>query len=215
MRIAVISDIHANLEALDAVMEDIRGQDLEDIWCLGDIVGYGADPNPVTERITAEVEIPDTDAKGVILAQGGRFGGWSLYLKDGKPAFTYNFLGLQQFTIAAAQPSTAGKATIRFEFAYEGGGMGKGGKGTILVNDNKVAKGRIERTQCCVFSADETADVGRDDATPVTEDYKEGDNAFTGTIHRITIELKDIKATDHAEEHKLRAEAAHKKALSD
>lgn len=165
--------------------------------------------------ITAEVEIPDTDAKGVILAQGGRFGGWSLYLNNGKPAFTYNFLGLQRFTVAAAQPLTAGKATIRFEFAYEGGGMGKGGKGTILVNDNKAAEGRIERTQCCVFSADETADVGTDDATPVTEDYKEGDNAFTGTIHSITIELKDIKAADHAEEHKLRAEADQKKALSD
>jgi arylsulfatase len=166
-------------------------------------------------RITAEVEIPEKEAKGVILAQGGRFGGWSLYLKSGKPAFTYNFLGLQRFTITAGEPLPAGKTTIRFEFAYDGGGMGKGGKGTILVNGKNIAEGRIEHTQCCVFSADETADVGKDDATPVTEDYLEGDNAFTGTIDRITIDLKEMKAADKVEEHKLRAEAAHKKSLSD
>ena len=93
--------------------------------------------------------------------------------------------------------------------------MGKGGKGTILVNGKNIAEGRIEHTQCCVFSADETADVGKDDATPVTEDYLEGDNAFTGTIDRITIDLKEMKAADKVEEHKLRAEAAHKKSLSD
>jgi len=165
--------------------------------------------------ITAEVESPEKEAKGVILAQGGRFGGWSLYLKSAKPVFTYNFLGLQRFTIEAGDPLPAGKATIRFEFAYDGGGMGKGGKGTILVNESTVADGRIENTQCCVFSADETADVGTDDATPVTEDYKEGDNAFTGTIHSIRIDLKDMKAADMAEEHKLHVETAQKKALSD
>ena len=165
--------------------------------------------------ITAEVEIPEKEAKGVILAQGGRFGGWSLYLKSGKPAFTYNFLGLQRFSIVAKEPLPPGKTTIRFEFAYDGGGMGKGGKGTILVNGKNVAEGRIEHTQCCVFSADETADVGKDDATPVTEDYLEGNNAFTGTIDHITIDLKEMKAADKVKEHKLRAETAQKKSLSD
>ena len=97
--------------------------------------------------ITADVEIPAGGANGVILAQGGRFGGWSLYMKGGKPIYTYNFLGLQRFTVAAAQAVPAGKATIRFEFAYDGGGLGKGGLGTIYVNDKKVAEGRIERTQ--------------------------------------------------------------------
>ena len=76
----------------------------------------------------------------MILAQAGRFGGWSLYLKDGKPTYTYNFLGLQRFTIAAKTPVPAGKATIRYEFAYDGGGLGKGGAGTIFVNDKRSPK---------------------------------------------------------------------------
>jgi arylsulfatase len=143
-----------------------------------------------SHTITADVEIPQGGANGVILAQAGRFGGWSLYLKDGKPTYTYNFLGLQRFNIAAAQPAPAGKATIRFEFASDGPGMGKGGIGTILVNGQKVAEGRIEHTQCCFFSADEGADVGTDDGTPVTEDYKEGNNKFTGKIQKVTVELK-------------------------
>ena len=83
----------------------------------------------------------------------------------------------------------AGKATIRFAFAYDGG-MGKGGLGTLYVNDRKVAEGRIERTQQGIFSADETADVGVDDATPVTEAYKAWDNAFTGRILKVTVDVK-------------------------
>ena len=111
--------------------------------------------------ITADVEIPQGGANGVILAQGGRFGGWSLYMKDGKPIYVYNFLGLQRFTVASPQAVPAGKATIRFEFAYDGGGLGKGGLATIYVNDKKVAEGRIERTQPMIFSADETRRRGR------------------------------------------------------
>jgi arylsulfatase len=92
--------------------------------------------------------------------------------------------------------NTPGKATIQYGFAYDGGGLGKGGTGTIFVNGEKVAEGRIEHTQCCLFSADETADVGQDDATPVTEDYKEGANKFTGKINGVMIELKDMKAAN-------------------
>src|SRR5206468_7350229 len=88
-----------------------------------------------SHTITAEVEIPKTGANGVILAQAGRFGGWSLYMKDGKPTYTYNFLGLQRFTVAGSSPLPAGKAYIRFDFVSDGGGgIGKGGLGTILVN---------------------------------------------------------------------------------
>ena len=83
----------------------------------------------------------------MILAQAGRFGGWSLYLKDGKPMYAYNFLGLKTYKVAATEALPAGKATIRYEFAYDGGGLGKGGTGTILVNGKKVAEGRIDRTQ--------------------------------------------------------------------
>jgi Arylsulfatase A and related enzymes len=144
-----------------------------------------------SKTITADVEIPAGKANGTILGQGGRFGGWSLYVKDGVPAYTYNYLGLQQFTIASSQPLPQGKATLRFEFAYDGQGRGKGGLGTLYVNDRKVGEGRIERTQPTVFSADETADVGIDLATPVVEAIgAEQRSAFTGKIDRVTVQVR-------------------------
>jgi hypothetical protein len=160
--------------------------------------------------ITADVDSPAGGANGVIIAQGGRFGGWSLYMKGGKPIYVYNFLGLQRFTVAAQQAVPAGKATIRFEFAYDGGGLAKGGLGTIYVNDKKVGEGRIERTQPMIFSADETADVGEDDATPVTEEYKAYDNKFTGKILKVTIDVKEMGAGVKAEAAKANGEAAKK-----
>ena len=167
-----------------------------------------------SHTITAEVETPKKGANGVILAQAGRFGGWSLYVKDGKPTYTYNWLGLQRYTVAAKQGLPAGKATIRFEFAYDGGGVGKGGTGTLFVNGKEVATGRIERTQGGVFSADEGADVGADEGTPVTEAYKVPFK-FTGKIYSVTIELKDMKKADHDEAEQARKAAALKKGLSD
>lgn len=143
-----------------------------------------------SHTITAELEIAEGGANGVVLAQGGRFGGWSLYLKDGKPTYTYNWVGTKRFSVSAPDRLPAGKVTLRFEFTYDGGGLGEGGKGILLVNGKQVAEGRIERTNGYVFSADETADVGADEATPVTEDYKERDNKFTGKIRKVTLELK-------------------------
>ena len=148
-----------------------------------------------SHSITAEVQVPEGGANGVIIAQAGRFGGWSLYLKDGKPTYTYNFLGLKAYKVAAAKALPAGKATIRYEFTYDGGGLGKGGAGTILVNGQKVAEGRIDQTQGYAFSADEGADVGMDSETPVTDDYKEGDNKFTGKINKVTIEVAPLKVS--------------------
>jgi arylsulfatase A-like enzyme len=167
-----------------------------------------------SHTITAEVEIPKKGANGVILAQAGRFGGWSFYLKDGKPTYTYNWLGLERYTVAATQGVPAGKATIRFEFAYDGGGLGKGGTGTIFVNGKQVATGRIEKTQFAVFSADEGADVGADEGTPVTETYKVPFK-FTGKIAKVTIELKEMKKTDLDDAMQARKAAALKKGLSD
>jgi arylsulfatase len=164
--------------------------------------------------ITADVDIPKNGANGVILAQGGRFGGWSLYMKDGKPTYTYNWLGLQRYTVAAKQPLPAGKTTIRFEFAYDGGGVGKGGVGTLFVNGKEIATGRIEQTQCCAFSVDEGADVGADEGTPVTEAYKVPFK-FTGKIAAVTIELKEMKKTDLDDALRARKAAALKKGLSD
>jgi arylsulfatase len=164
--------------------------------------------------ITADVEIPEAGANGVILAQGGRFGGWSLYLKDGKPAYCYNFVGMQEYKVAAPKAVAAGKATIRMNFDYDGGGAGKGGTANILVNGEKVASGRIERTQMAIFSADETAGVGMDDATPVTTDYKERDNGFTGKILKVTVDVKPVGAAVKAQAEAARREAAIKTALS-
>ena len=160
--------------------------------------------------INAEVDIPQGGANGVILAQGGRFGGWSLYTKGGKPVYTYNYLGLERFNIAATQAVPAGKATILFEFAYDGGGLGKGGVGTIFVNSVKVGEGRVARTQPMLFSADETADVGMDDATPVTEDYKANENKFNGKIIKIVLEVKPMGQGVQAAAAKAGAEAARK-----
>jgi arylsulfatase len=146
-----------------------------------------------SHSITADVEIPTGGANGVIIAQAGKFGGWSLYLKDGKPTYAYNFLGLQTYKVAATEAVPAGKASIRFEFAYAGPGAGKGGTGTILVNGKKVAEGKIDRTQPNIFSADEGADVGEDGETPVSDDYKEGNNSFTGKIQKVTVEIAPLK----------------------
>jgi len=145
-----------------------------------------------SNTITAEVEVPEgTAANGTIIAQGGRFGGWSLYVKDGVTAYDYNFLGLERFTVKAGEALKPGKSTIRFEFAYDGNGQGKGGLGTLFVDDRKVGEGRIERTQPTIFSADETADIGVDLATPVVEEIgSEAKSRFTGRIPKVTIEVK-------------------------
>ncbi len=137
--------------------------------------------------ITAEVDVDD-NGNGVIICQGGRFGGLSLYLKNGKPAFSYNFLGLETTDIVSSKPISAGKHTIVYTFMYDGDGQGKGGLGTIAVDNEKVAEGRISRTQPGVFSVDDLADVGMDEGTQVA-DYGQ-DNKFTGKIEQVTVEVK-------------------------
>ncbi len=144
-----------------------------------------------SKTITAEVDVPQGGANGTILAQGGRFGGWSLYVKDGVPAYDYNFLGLEQTSIAASKPLAPGKATLKFDFAYDGGGPGKGGIGTLYVNGEKVAEGRIEHTPGGIFSADETADVGIDPGTPVVEALgAEAGSKFNGHIPKLGVEVR-------------------------
>ncbi len=138
--------------------------------------------------MTAEVEVDET-GNGVIVCQGGRFGGLSLYLKDGKPAFSYNFLGLETTDIIANTALKPGKHTIVYDFDYDGEGLGKGGLGKISVNGNKVAEGRLERTQPGVFSVDDLADVGMDEGTPVAN-YS-GSDKFTGKIEKVVIEVKE------------------------
>lgn len=137
--------------------------------------------------ITAEVKV-DPKSNGVIVCQGGRFGGLSFYMKDGKPSFSYNYLGLSSSTIAASKPLKAGNHTIVYDFVYDGGGMGKGGVGKITVDGTEVAKSRLERTQPGIFSVDDLADVGEDLGTPVA-DYG-ASSRFNGKIEKVTIETR-------------------------
>jgi arylsulfatase A-like enzyme len=139
--------------------------------------------------ITAEVEVPSKGAEGVIIHQGGAFGGMSLYAKGGKAKFAYNFFGLQTFTTEASQPIPAGKHQVRMEFAYDGGGLAKGGKVSLYYDGKKVGEGRVERTVPMLFSADETTDVGRDTATPVSSDYTRTTSVFNGKVNWVQIDL--------------------------
>jgi arylsulfatase A-like enzyme len=139
--------------------------------------------------VTAEVAVPATAVNGPIIVQGGRFGGWGLYAKDGKAAFVYNLLGIQQFTTEAGKPIPEGTHQVRMEFAYDGGGLAKGGAVTLYYDGVEVGGGRVEATQPFIFSADETTDVGYDAGTPVSPDAPTG--RFTGTINWVQLDLGD------------------------
>ena len=154
--------------------------------------------------VTAEVEVPEGGANGVLATQGGRFGGWGLLLLDGKPMFVHAFSNQEQhkYRIAANQKLSPGKHTVRFDFKYDGGGIGKGGTGTLLVDGQQVAQGRIERTIRYRFSLDETFDVGEDTGTAVIDDYAEQlPYKFTGTLAKLTIDLasQTLSAKDQKE----------------
>ena len=139
--------------------------------------------------ITAELEVPAKGAEGVIIHQGGAFGGISLYAKNGKAKFAYNFFGLQTFTTEASQPIPAGKHQVRMEFAYDGGGLGKGGNVTLYYDGKKVGEGRVDHTVPMAFSADETTDVGRDTGTPVSKDYTTATSYFSGKVNWVQIDV--------------------------
>jgi arylsulfatase len=144
-----------------------------------------------SKTITAEIDVPASGGNGTVVAQGGRFGGWSLYVKDGVPGYDYNFLGLQRTSITSSKKLPAGKAELRFQFDYDGGGPAKGGLGTLFVNGEKVAEGRIPVTQAGLFSADETADVGIDLGTPVVEAIgAEAKSRFSGRIPKLMVEVR-------------------------
>jgi arylsulfatase len=143
-----------------------------------------------SKTITADIEVPAGGANGVILAQGGRFGGWSLYVKDGRPAYTYNFVGLQEYTVNGSERLVPGKATIALDFAYDGNGRGKGGTATVSINGKKVGSGRVERTNANIFSADDAADVGIDEGTNVSSAYRQHDNRFTGRIQKVKVDVR-------------------------
>jgi len=136
--------------------------------------------------IEADVETGDAAANGVILAQGGRFGGYSLYVKDGTPIFAYNYLGIDKTKVSGSSPLPSGKSTLKMNFAYDGG-RGGGGTVTLTVDGKPIGSGKIEKTQPNIYSADETAGVGVDMETSVSDDYTLASSKFTGSIHKVTI----------------------------
>jgi arylsulfatase len=144
--------------------------------------------------ITAEIDVPEAGAEGVLIAQGGRFGGWAVYAKDGQLKFVYNVLGIQEFATTADPPIPAGNHQVRMEFAYDGGGLAKGGAVTLYYDGNQVGAGRVDATQPMVFSADETTDIGYESGTTVTPDYTAQGSRFTGRIHWIQL---DTGTDDH------------------
>jgi arylsulfatase len=141
--------------------------------------------------VTAEVDVPSSGAEGVLIAQGGRFGGWSLYAKDGKARFVYNVLGIQEFATAADAPIPEGTHQVRMEFAYDGGGLAKGGDVTLYYDGEAVGAGRVGATEAMIFSADETTDIGYESGTTVSPDYTTRTSRFTGKIHWVQIDLGD------------------------
>lgn len=145
-----------------------------------------------SHAITARFTVPDGPAAtGVLVAQGGAFGGWTLYLLEGRPVYCYNLFGMQRFKIAADAEVAAGTHELRMAFEYDGGGPAKGGAVTLLLDGAIVAEGRLPATEPLVFSTDETTDVGSDTATPVSDDYTPATSRFMGRIDWVRIDVGD------------------------
>ena len=144
-----------------------------------------------SHAITAVVDVPDGGAEGVILSQGGAFGGFALYVKDGRPAYCYNLFGLQRFKVYGEGTIPAGEHQVRMEFTYDGGGLGKGGDVALYLDGEQVGSGRVDGTVPMLFSADETTDVGSDTATPVSDDYGPKDSEFTGTVRWVQLDMDE------------------------
>jgi len=148
-----------------------------------------------THSVTAEIEVPESGAKGVIVAQGGGFGGWSLYAHEGKLKYFYNFLGMRHFEATASSKLPAGTHQARMEFTYDGGGIGKGAGVTLYVDGQQVGEGRLERTTALFFSMDETTEIGCDMGEPVSHDYGPRGNEFNGKVNWVQIDI-DAAAKD-------------------
>jgi arylsulfatase len=147
-----------------------------------------------SHSVTAEFTVTDGAANGVLIAQGGAFGGWALYLKDGTPKYCYNLFGLRESVIEGNSTIPAGKHQFRVEFTYDGGGLGKGGNVALFVDGAQVGDGKLDATVPLIFSADETCDLAEDTGSPVSGDYTSEGSRFTGTVHWVQL---DIGADDH------------------
>jgi len=156
-----------------------------------------------SHTITASVEVPTERGDGVLVAAGGMVGGYTLYIKDRTPTYEYNWFSQSRYKVTSSQPLQPGPATIRVEFEYDGGGVGKGGAVSLFVNDRKVGEGRVEKTVPARYSADETFDVGMDTGSPVSADYT-SPNRFTGKLKKVDIAL-GASSLSEEDANKLRA----------
>ena len=151
-----------------------------------------------SHSVTAEIVVPKSGAEGVIVAQGANIGGWSLYAKGGKLKYCYNLGGVKHFFVEATTPLAPGAHQVRMEFAYAGGGLGKGGKVTLYTDGKQVGQGDIGATLAMVFSADDGCDVGEDTGAPVSPDYSPHRNGFNGKIKGVQLAISDAaESTDH------------------
>ncbi|HEU6443458.1 MAG TPA: sulfatase-like hydrolase/transferase [Gaiellaceae bacterium] len=151
-----------------------------------------------SHAVTADIVVPEGGGSGVLVAQGGAFGGWALYLHEGRAKYCYSFFGVTRFTVESESPVPAGEHQVRMEFAYDGGGLAKGGNVTLYVDGETAGQGRVEHTQPLIFSADETADVGRETGSTVSDDYDAESSKFTGRINWVQIDLgEDAADADH------------------
>jgi arylsulfatase A-like enzyme len=144
-----------------------------------------------SHSVTAEIDVPSTGAEGVIIAQGGNIGGWSLYAKGGKLKYCYNLLGVQHFYAESSDALSPGDHQVRMEFKYAGGGLGKGGTATLYVDGQQVGSCSVAATAANIFSADDGCDVGQDTGSPISEEYGPRGNEFSGRVKGVLIELGD------------------------
>ena len=144
-----------------------------------------------SHSVTANIVVPEKGAEGVIIAQGANIGGWSLYAKEGKLKYCYNWSGLEHFIVGSEQPLPAGERQVRMEFKYDGGGLGKGGVATLFVDGQKAGEGKIEATLATIFSADDGLDVGEDTGAPVSPEYGSSHNAFNGEIKGVQLAIAE------------------------
>jgi arylsulfatase len=151
-----------------------------------------------SHAVTAEVVVPSGGAQGVVVSQGGAFGGWCIYTHEGRPAYCYNLFGLQRFKVYGGDPIPAGEHQIRVEFSYDGGGLAKGGTAALFVDGQRVGEGRIDATVPMAFSADETTDVGSDSGTGVTDDLRVEESRFNGRVRWVELSIgDDAQNADH------------------
>jgi arylsulfatase len=146
--------------------------------------------------ITAEVEIPQGGAEGMINTLGGRGGGHGLYLLKGKPVFVYNFFDVERFRWEGPAALIPGKHTVAFDFKYDGPGFGKGGTGVLSVDGQEVASRTIPHTIPFVETIYETFDVGVDTRTGVDDNDYQPPFRFTGKIDKLTVKLVPLNAAE-------------------